>query len=143
MLATLGIVPAKIARSESLPALLIEAQRGVMYPDYEQAKSNQLIARAESLKGKRTGQCVIAVRSFLGISRSEIQGYARNTKINSHTPQVGAIIVLRMSSAGHVGVVLQVTDQVMYYDSNGDNKLRSNVRIIKINDPRIKGYRII
>lgn len=108
----------------------------------EEALSQDLTNRAEALIGKRGGQCVIFVRNFLGVGRDEIQGMAKNTKVNSQDPEVGSIIVIYASRYGHVGVVLFTTDDgyVVYADSNGSWTQRVAIRKIKINDPKIKGY---
>lgn len=113
----------------------------------EQEWSRQLVSYAQTLKGKRTGQCVVALRKYFGISRSEVQGLAKNTKINSPTGKVGAIVVFKkMSWAGHVGIQITPVDSqgnFQYFDSNGNWNKRGAIRTININDRRISGYRII
>jgi hypothetical protein len=87
----------------------------------------------------------MALRERFGVPRSEVQGKAKYTRINSREPKVGAVIVFPgLSSLGHVGLVLRVEgNQVIYFDSNGDWKFRGAIRTININDRRIGGYRII
>jgi len=109
----------------------------------EQQWSNQLVAYSQSLVGKRTGQCVTSLRQYFGISRSEVQGLAKNTKPNTQTPKIGSIIILKMSSVGHVGIVIRVDgDLITYFDSNGDFRQRGAIRTIITGDKRIAGYRI-
>lgn len=110
----------------------------------EEARINQisiqLTQKAESLKGTKQGQCVIAVRNFLGVGRDQIHGYVQ-TKINSQYPQVGNIIVI-IGKYRHSGVVLFSTeDSVIYYDSNGSLNERAAIREIDIDSSAIKGYR--
>lgn len=108
-----------------------------------EAYSKTLTAKAENLVGTKQGQCVIAVRNFLKIGKLEVQGLAKNTTINSHDPEVGAVIVIMLSKYGHVGVVLSVDDEyVYYYDSNGDWTEYAAIRKIKITDKRIRGYHV-
>lgn len=103
--------------------------------------SKELSAKAQSLVGKKTGQCTLAVRSFLGVGPDEIHGYVQTT-INSHDPYVGSIIVI-VGRSRHSGVVLFSTPtEVTYYDSNGDWKETSKIRTIKVTDKRIKGYHV-
>lgn len=109
--------------------------------------SRQLVEYSRTLQGKRTGQCVLALRNYFGVPRSEVQGLAKNTKINSQTGQVGAVIVFkRMSWAGHVAIQITPVDEqgnFQYFDSNGSWGQRGAIRTININDRRISGYRII
>ncbi len=122
------------------------AQSSIQKPNEEivrQLYSDFLTAKAEKLVGRKEGQCVVAVRNFLGVGRDEVAGLAKNTKINSQTPALGAIIVLKLSAPGHVGVVLDYDDNtVIYYDSNGDWTQRGAIRERPIIDPKIRGYRI-
>jgi hypothetical protein len=118
--------------------------------------SAQLVAHAQTLVGKRTGQCVTSIRTYFGVPKSEVQGLAKNTKINSQTGKVGAIVVFkRMSWAGHVGYQITPVDSsgnFQYFDSNGDGGRyirgrwvwdeKAKIRTINIKDPRISGYRI-
>lgn len=106
--------------------------------------SEELTARAQKLVGVWQGQCVIGVRKFLGVGRNVVQGRAITTKTDTTTWTVGAIIVLRLSSAGHVGVTLY-SDGVhgWYYDTNGDWTERGAIRKIRLDSPLIVGYKII
>jgi hypothetical protein len=105
--------------------------------------SRQLVAHAQTLVGKRTGQCVVAIRQYFGVPKSEVQGMAKSTKPNTQTPRVGSIIILKMSKVGHVGIVIKVDgDLITYFDSNGQWTQRGAIRTIIKNDRRISGYRI-
>ena len=109
----------------------------------EQQWSTQLFVYSQTLVGKRTGQCVMALRNYYGISRSEVQGMAKYTKPNTQTPKVGSIIILKMSRVGHVGIVIKVDgDLVTYFDSNGQWTQRGAIRTIIKSDRRIAGYRV-
>jgi len=93
--------------------------------------SNQLVAYSKTLVGKRTGQCVLALRNHFGISKSEVQGMAKSTRPNTQTPTVGSIIVLNMSKVGHVGIVIKVDGNVItYFDINGNWTQRGAIRTI-------------
>lgn len=121
-----------------------ELQQAYFDQQAEYQWSSQLTTYSQTLVGKRTGQCVLAIRNYFGVPRSEVQGLAKNTKTNSKTPKIGAVIVLRMSWAGHVGLVINKNqDTVTYFDSNGNWTQRGAIRTISINDQRIVGYRII
>lgn len=122
------------------------------YNTQQQAKydelqwSSQLVEYAKTLQGKNTGQCVLTLRNYFGIPRSEVQGLAKNTKINSTTGKVGAIVVFkRMSWAGHVAIQITPVDangNFTYFAGN-ENKGRAVIKTINISDKRISGYRII
>lgn len=117
--------------------------------------SRQLVAHAQKLAGKRAGQCVLALRYQFGVPRSEVAGLAKNTKINSQTGKVGAVVVFKkMSWAGHVAIQITPVDangNFQYWASNeigtkseiARGKGKSVIRTININDRRISGYRII
>lgn len=105
---------------------------------------NELNSRAEKLKGSWQGQCVVAVRKFIGVSRSEIQGLAANLKTNSQTPEIGAIIKIETGYTDHVGVVIDYNNEfITYFDSNGDWSERAAIRNIKTSDKKILGFKII
>lgn len=116
------------------------------YLAYQEAQewSVELTTYSATLVNKRTGQCVMALRKYFSVPYSEVHGAARTTIPNSSTPAIGAVIILKMSSLGHVGIVIAINDnQIIYFDSNGDWRQRGAIRSININDPRIKGFRII
>lgn len=109
----------------------------------EQEWSNQLVAYSKTLVGKKTGQCVVAIRQYFGVPRDQVQGMAKSTKPNTQTAKVGSIIILKMSKVGHVGIVIKVDGElVTYFDSNGDWRQRGAIRTIIKSDRRIAGYRI-
>lgn len=107
--------------------------------------SNQLVAYSKTLVGKRTGTCVLAIRHYFGISKSEVQGLAKYTKANTQRPQVGSVIIFKnLSKWGHVGIVIAVDGElVTYFDSNGNLNNRGAIRTIINGDRRISGYRIV
>lgn len=87
----------------------------------------------------------MAVRKFLGVGANEIQGVAKNNRSNSQIPEVGAVIITSESSWGHVGIVLSFTEtDVTIYESNVPlGSEIAGIRTLKLNDPRIVGYKII
>lgn len=115
------------------------------------ALSKKLTAKAESLVGKKQGQCVVAVREFLGVGRSEVSGLAKDTKVNSYVPEVGSIIIFWGTArypAGHVGTVLFTTadGEVYYYSPNSTGSKAvaggpAKISHTKIKSRAIKGYR--
>lgn len=110
----------------------------------EHRRSQELIAKAKALEGRRIGQCVIGVRVFLAVGPDKISGLAKNTKTNSAKPVVGAIIVTRESWAGHVGVVLAVVgNQALIFETNYRWTGRASMRWVNLSDPRIVGYKVI
>lgn len=132
--------PQFIAAAELTP-LQYEKQTEAIFKEQQEALSQSLVSRAYAQRGKWYGQCVIGVRQFLNVGRSEVSGFAKNTEINSHDPFVGSIIVLNMSRAGHIGVVLYETpSEIYYYDTNYSWNGRAAIHSIAINDTRIKGY---
>ena len=98
------------------------------------------IYRAEKLRGKWGGQCVIFARRFLG--RAEIKGTARNIKTNSSEPIVGALIKFETGALDHVGVILYVREDSIYYiDSNGNEDEIIQTRWADKTDKNILGYK--
>lgn len=124
-----------------------ELQQAYYNQQAEYQWSSQLVAYSQTLIGKKTGQCVVAIRQYFGVPRGEMAGLAKNTRINSATGKVGAIVVFKyLSWAGHVGYQITPVDpwgNFQYFDSNGDWRGRGAVRTINIKDRRISGYRII
>lgn len=126
-----------IPKPKNGPTLTVEELRDFRH-------QQELYKKAVSLVGSYQGQCVIAVRSFLGIGRDQIQGWARSTKVNSQIAEIGSIIVLNMSVYGHVGVVIKQNEHtITYYDSNGGWRGRAAIRTINKNSPKIIGYRLV
>lgn len=123
-----------------------ELQKAYYDQQAEYEWSTQLVAYSKTLVGKRTGQCVTSLRQYFGVPKNEVQGLAKNTKINSSKGKVGAIVVFkRLSWAGHVGYQITPVDtqgNFQYFDSNGNWTGRGAVRTINISDKRISGYRI-
>lgn len=144
MVVFLFLLP-NVAKNETLTnTLALKTQEFELERIAKENKINQLsIAlthKAESLVGTKQGQCVIAVRNFLGVDRSQIHGYVQ-VQINSTSPQVGNIIVL-VGKSRHSGVVLFTTPtRVVYYDSNGSLNQKAAIREIDVTSKLIKGYR--
>ncbi len=114
--------------------------------EQEQEWSRQLVSYARTLEGKRTGQCVLTLRNYFGISRSEVQGLAKNTKINSQSGKVGAIVVFkRMSWAGHVAIQITPVDSNgnFTYFAGNESRGRAVIKTINVRNKKISGYRIM
>ncbi len=141
-------------RGEGLEEIRIAQEKAIADFRAEQEKLRieklkiDLLAKANKLKGKRQGQCVIAVRKFIfgnaNLGRDEIQGSAKNLKINSKEPELESIVLIDTKSKHeHVAVVLDYTDDsLLVYDSNYVSSNVSSVRRIP-RDKKILGYRII
>lgn len=121
--------------------------------DYEAKKaeaqwSADLVAHAQNLIAQRKKQtCVLALRYFFGVPKSEVAGAAKNTKINSSTGKVGAVVVFKnLSKWGHVA--LQITTvrtdgNYEIFHCNTDFRGTCKIETINVSDRRISGYRII
>lgn len=110
----------------------------------EQALSAELVRKAESLVGKRGGQCVVFVKQFLGVTGS--WGWARNVKPNRSAPEVGAVMITNQSKWGHVQVVLTPIDEhggVWIVDSNYRFDGRIRMRYVIINKVKVIGFKVI
>ena len=113
---------------------------------YELAQlSERLTAKANSLVGKRIGQCVMALRQHFGIPYSEIRGYAGSNKPNSKTGQIGAVVIFKsMSQYGHVAIIIgDKGNQWEIFHSNMDWQGTGRIDLISKADPKITGYKII
>jgi hypothetical protein len=108
-------VKPSLAVSQSLRIEEIQAyeesikQEEIIKVAEEKARAQEaLLLKAKSLEGKRGGSCVVFVKNFYGVTGS--WGWARNVKVNSKTPQVGAVMVTNQSKYGHVQIVLTEPD---------------------------------
>lgn len=150
------IYPTTVTKSEALQNIpnptTNNEEEYVLKPDlvtaqllYEEWQLKQeLRERADKLVGTHQGQCVVAARNFLRVSRDEISGVAKNLETNSIEPQIGAIIKLKESSKGHVGVVIDMDgDNLLVFESNYSYNERASLRWISKYYPRIEGYKII
>lgn len=111
----------------------------------EEQWSAELVAYSQTLVGKRTGQCVLALRQRFGVPKNEVQGMAKSTQINSQTGKVGSVIVFKnLSKYGHVGIIIKDEgSHWLYFHSNMDWRGTGRIDRISKTDPRISGYRII
>lgn len=106
-----------------------------------QRKTKELTEKANSLKGKYGGQCVIFAKKFLGVTES--WGLARNVKTNTSTPVIGSVIKTSESWAGHVGIVINATKTTVTIIESNYIRNTIGIRTLSITDKRIKGYKII
>lgn len=91
--------------------------------------------------GKKGGQCVVFARSFSGLGRDKVSGWARNNKVTTRDPALGSVLRTRESYAGHVAVVVAIQDnQIEVVESNYHWNQRVSMRWINKNSPKIVGY---
>lgn len=145
-----GIMLAVVAVPKDLKALdtylTYDELKAYEEKKQEEQWSTALVAYSKTLVGKRTGQCVLTLRNYFGVPRSEVQGAAKSTKINSQTGKVGHVIVFRnMSKWGHVGIQItpvRANGDFEYFAGN-ENGGRAVIKTINVKDRRISGFRII
>jgi hypothetical protein len=107
----------------------------------ENRLSQELVARANALKGRKGGQCVVFVRQFTGVARSQVAGMAKFVKTNSSAPQIGSIVKTKESRYGHVAVVVAITEeQILVVESNYSWNQRISMRWISKQSSKIVGY---
>ena len=106
-----------------------------------QRKTAELTEKANKLKGKYGGQCVIFAKKFLGVTES--WGLARNVKTNTSTPVIGSVIKTSESWAGHVGIVINATETTVTIVESNYIRNTIGIRTLLITDKRIKGYKVI
>lgn len=142
VLATLCLLVGVTTPRPATALLSMEDLKGYHEQILKTQYAKSLFEKAQKLKGRWVGQCVVAARNFLGLTRTEIGGIARNFKIDQTEPEIGSVVKLKMSRYGHVGVVLAIeNDIITYFDGNGDLRERGAIRKININDKRILGYK--
>ncbi len=84
--------------------------------------------------------CVSYARWRSGINTGPI-GVARNHKVNSQIPKVGALAVTYESSAGHLSYVVAIDANYIYVDEANYSRCRVTYnRAIPRNSKVIKGY---
>jgi hypothetical protein len=83
--------------------------------------------------------CVLFAKAKSGRNPGSV-GFARNWPVNSQTPQVGAVILTRESSAGHAGVVTGVDSEWVYVNDANYSRCRETNRKLPINSHLIRGY---
>lgn len=108
----------------------------------EEKLKDYLNQKANKLNNTHQGQCVVAARNFLELSRSQISGVAKNFKTDSNDPSIGAIVKFRGSKSGHVGVVIDETKtKILVYHSNYSSYERASINWFDKNDSDIVGYK--
>jgi surface antigen len=84
--------------------------------------------------------CVTFAKQRSGINVGSI-GVARNHPINSQTPKVGGIVVLREGKVGHVAVVIGVENgSIILDEANYVHCHRTTGRTLPLDSPDIRGY---
>lgn len=104
-----------------------------------------LITKAKKLVGTRQGQCIVAARNFIGAAHADLSGAARDVKINSLVPELGAIVKLATKHKnGHVAVVIDFdADSILVFESNYAGPERASIREVSRTSGEILGYKII
>ena len=83
--------------------------------------------------------CVLFAKDYLGIT--ETLGAAKYIKPNSSEPKVGSMVLLKEGTLGHVGVVLDINNDEIWFIESNFRSCMITYRSLKTDDPRIKGYR--
>lgn len=108
----------------------------------ENESKKYLDNKTKGLVRTKQGQCVVAVRNFLSLNREQISGIAKNFKIDSKTPSIGAIVKTSESIYEHVAVVIDETDtQILIFESNYKFNEYASVRWLDKNSNKIVGYK--
>jgi surface antigen len=109
---------------------------------HEQSFSNNLVYRANALRGAYVGTCVIAARNFIGNDRNgKIRGGAKNLESNSTEPEIGAVIITSESVYGHTGIVIAITNYtITIYEGNYNWNGLAGIRELQRNNPLIVEY---
>jgi hypothetical protein len=138
----LGLGTSVVAFPKKVISLTIDEITPVLELRQDRYESYLLEKKAKGYVGRRGFQCVTFVRKFLDTTTDIVPSMAKHTKTNSQTPEIGAIIVTNESKYGHVGAVIDYTDDwVKIVESNvplGSELV--GIRTLKINDKKIIGY---
>lgn len=105
----------------------------------EQAAQEKKRAQVQRTTGYNPCSCVTYARWKSGINVGSI-GFARNHPINSHIPQVGAIMVTSESAAGHVAVVTAVNNTTLTVSEANYVRCKVSSRTLAKDSAFIRGY---
>ncbi len=84
--------------------------------------------------------CVEFAKWLVG-KQGNVWGNARDMKPDSNTPQVGGL-VLTYEGSGHVGVVKEIATDSFTFEEANYRRCQRQTRTLKINDKKIKGFKI-
>ncbi len=85
-------------------------------------------------------QCVTYVQAVAHTSVRTADGYARTFPINTHTPRVGEIMVMRSGWTGHVALVIGISGNWIHIKEANYVPGRITTRWIYRYDWHIRGY---
>lgn len=88
---------------------------------------------------KTNCQCVPYVKAQLGITESI--GNAKDWKPNTQIPTIGAVVITRESSLGHVGLVTDIQNgYLIISEKNYTPCTVTHGRWLSVNSPAVIGY---
>lgn len=119
------------------PTKAVSLQTPYEEPVFLQADPPAAQILYEAWKSKPFCSCVTYIRQFRDFPPI---GAARNMPILTQTPYIGAIMVTNESSAGHVALVVGITDTTVTIREANYIPCAKSTRTLNINDLRIKGY---
>jgi surface antigen len=105
---------------------------------YEEQIAKKALQKKWGTQYGNACSCVMKAKELTGYNKSV--GYAMNWPINSTTPVVGGVVVTNESDYGHVAYILEVfSDSIKVVEGNFVH-CEVTTRVIKLNDPIIKGF---
>lgn len=66
--------------------------------------------------------------------------YARDMFVNQTEPVLGAWVKLKEGPVGHLGIVIEITDELIRIDEANFEPCKRQRRVLDRDDPRILGY---
>ena len=95
------------------------------------------------IKGYDPCSCVSGAKYALGIPQSEVWGNANQIKSNSVLPLTRSLILLNEGELGHVGVILNATEDHITFEEYNAIPCQKSVRQVPRNYPLIRGFKSI
>jgi hypothetical protein len=113
--------------------------------NYDSVKQAYLNWKAQQLKGRHGGACVVFVRDFFQTDRATVPSLAKALQTNAAQPEIGSIVKTKESRWGHVAIVIDISETtITILESNVPlGSERINIRTLLLTDPRILGYKIL
>ncbi|KKM73855.1 hypothetical protein LCGC14_1406180 [marine sediment metagenome] len=117
----------------------IKAQEIIKEINEPVIQTEELLEASKKVSDYTLCSCVAYARSISPF-QPPIMPYARDMLVNQTEPKIGAWVKLREGNLGHLGIVIQITEDLVRIDEANFEPCKRQRRVLERDDPIIIGY---